>query len=635
MPQSLRTLVRDRLERLSHGARAAALVASNLAEPTAIIVEAILGPSGPDDLAAAVGAGVMTLEEGRLRLTHPLLASVLQSEVAPEEGRELHRRLASALTEPEERARHLALATEAPDAGVAAILEGEALRAHRRGAMEAALELAERARALTPADCGEDARRRATRAAEYHLEGGGTRSAAALLEEVVASSPAGTEKAQALARLAWARTYIDNRGVADLLGAARAEAGDDAAARTEIDGALAWACHLRGDVPAALGHARSSLLFAQLDDPGALATALADVALLEFVMAGRIHPAEMDRALALERASGRLRILGRPSWISGMLLEYTGDLEGARAALEPRYREASEHGDENSIPFIAGHLSRVETRAGRWMLAHRLAEESYEAALQSDQLPERAFSLAARAFVEAHLGRVDDVRATVSEGLDLADRTGMLPARLELLASLGLLELSRGDAEAAHRHQGVALRAMQHAGFGEPAVFRVHPNEAEALVALGRLDEAEALVRELAECGRAHGRAWALATAARCRALILMARGDRGGAAGAADDGLARHAQLLEPFELARTLLVRGAIDRRAKQKRTARGFLERALAIFDELGAALWSERARAALARVGGRAPTSGRLTPTEAQVAALSPPGARTARSPTRSS
>ena len=266
----------------------------------------------------------------------------------------------------------------------------------------------------------------------------------------------------------------------------------------------------------------------------------------------------MDRALALERASGRLRILGRPSWISGMLLEFTGDLEGARAALEPRYREASEHGDENSIPFIAGHLSRVETRAGRWTLAHRLAEESYEATLQSDQLPERAFSLAARAFVEAHLGRVDDVRATVSEGLDLADRTGMLPARLELLASLGLLELSRGDAEAAHRHQGPALRAMRGAGFGEPAVFRIHPNEAEALVALGHLDEAEGLVRELAECGRAHGGAWALATAARCRALVLMARGDREGAAGAADDALGRHALFVEPFERARTLLVRG-----------------------------------------------------------------------------
>ncbi|HEX2422693.1 MAG TPA: helix-turn-helix transcriptional regulator [Actinomycetota bacterium] len=41
---------------------------------------------------------------------------------------------------------------------------------------------------------------------------------------------------------------------------------------------------------------------------------------------------------------------------------------------------------------------------------------------------------------------------------------------------------------------------------------------------------------------------------------------------------------------------------------------------VFDGLGAALWSERTRAELARIGGRAASSLTLTPTEARVAEL---------------
>ena len=44
------------------------------------------------------------------------------------------------------------------------------------------------------------------------------------------------------------------------------------------------------------------------------------------------------------------------------------------------------------------------------------------------------------------------------------------------------------------------------------------------------------------------------------------------------------------------------------------------ALAVFDSLGARLWSDKARAELARIGGRAPAPGSLTPTEERVAAL---------------
>ena len=74
------------------------------------------------------------------------------------------------------------------------------------------------------------------------------------------------------------------------------------------------------------------------------------------------------------------------------------------------------------------------------------------------------------------------------------------------------------------------------------------------------------------------------------------------------------------PFHEARTYLALGSIERRRRRRRAARAALERALAEFERLGARLWAERARDELARVGGRAPSRGKLTPTERKVAEL---------------
>jgi DNA-binding CsgD family transcriptional regulator len=157
-------------------------------------------------------------------------------------------------------------------------------------------------------------------------------------------------------------------------------------------------------------------------------------------------------------------------------------------------------------------------------------------------------------------------------------------------------------------------------GVREPAYFRIVPDEVEALVVLGRLDEAEALLAPFEDAGRSLDRAWAIATGARCRALVLAARGDLAGASAAADEAVREHDRLPLPFELGRTLLVQGAVQRRAKRKREARDTLTKALEVFDGLGAALWADKARAELARIGGRAPSSMDLTPSEARVAEL---------------
>ncbi len=86
----------------------------------------------------------------------------------------------------------------------------------------------------------------------------------------------------------------------------------------------------------------------------------------------------------------------------------------------------------------------------------------------------------------------------------------------------------------------------------------------------------------------------------------------------AVDEALLEHERAPEPFELARTLLLLGELHRRRKHKQAARDALERALGIFDGLGANLWSKRAVADLDRLGKRPPSRWELSPTEQQVA-----------------
>jgi DNA-binding NarL/FixJ family response regulator len=118
--------------------------------------------------------------------------------------------------------------------------------------------------------------------------------------------------------------------------------------------------------------------------------------------------------------------------------------------------------------------------------------------------------------------------------------------------------------------------------------------------------------------GTRSGGRWALATGARCRALVAASAGDLVGAHEAFELALSRHDHLPQPFELARTHLAMGVLERRMKKKRDARHSLGEAQRIFETIGARVWSEGTRAELARIGGRASSPRDLTPTERRVA-----------------
>jgi DNA-binding CsgD family transcriptional regulator len=149
---------------------------------------------------------------------------------------------------------------------------------------------------------------------------------------------------------------------------------------------------------------------------------------------------------------------------------------------------------------------------------------------------------------------------------------------------------------------------------------RFIPDAIEASILLGRLDEAESLLGRLERRAQRLVRTSALAASARCRALLACARGDLVSALTTLDVALAHADRTSIPFDRARTLLVQGEVLRRAKRRREARATLEAAQRELERLGAVLWSDRARAGLARVGGRAPARDELTPAQRRIAAL---------------
>jgi hypothetical protein len=139
VPGSLAEQVSERLASLPEATREALVVAAALPRPTLDLIERAVGPE--DTLADAVGAGVVEVHADAVRFTHPLYGSVAYADAREEDRARVHGCLAELVTDPEERARHLALSAEPPDEPVAAALEVAAERARSRGAPKVAADL--------------------------------------------------------------------------------------------------------------------------------------------------------------------------------------------------------------------------------------------------------------------------------------------------------------------------------------------------------------------------------------------------------------------------------------------------------------------------------------------------------------
>lgn len=624
LPSSLGAALKERIESLPESTRDALLLTAAALQPTADLLERAAGQT--DGLADALSQNLLVLADRKIRFTHPLLGTAAYDAARPWDRREAHRRLAAAADDPVERASHLASASEERDEETAELLTSAAAVASARGGPETAASLAEAAAQRTPSDDDSRRRERLIAAADYHVAAGNPERGRAILEELIASTPAGPARASLLYRLADAIGESLPRSIA-LCEQALAEAGGEADLEAEIHNALSIFTWLAGDLERSTEHCRACVRLAErVGDEVQLAIAVGELCHAEAVLGRAWDHDSIAWALDFERRHGDFPTQQPPSVSLAVASTYTDDLETARPLLCAQLERVTSRGDEPGRAAVLFRCSELELRAGNWAEALAAAREANTITRQSGIEQEQLVTMMWLATVLAHIGELGEARDLGERAYAGSTDAGDRVASVRCAGALGLVELSAGDSHAALEWLTPARRELERMRIGELSIYTVVQNEIEALVSIGRLEEAEHAIRLVEEHGRPTGRSWHRAIAGRNRALVASARGEIPAARAALEDALAAHESLPQPFELARTLLVQGLIERRAKRWRAARDALGAALERFDHLGARAWAERAATELARVGGRPPvTSKELTETEQRIAQLAAQGA----------
>ena len=123
VPHDVQELVRQRIHRLPQTTRRALLAAALQASPTIPSISAALGREIAKDLGIAEREEIVRLDGEQVVFGHPLFAAAVSADATDADRRQIHGWLAPVVEGAEERARHRALATPAPNADVAAELE--------------------------------------------------------------------------------------------------------------------------------------------------------------------------------------------------------------------------------------------------------------------------------------------------------------------------------------------------------------------------------------------------------------------------------------------------------------------------------------------------------------------------------
>jgi DNA-binding CsgD family transcriptional regulator len=600
LPESMYAVLQERLREFSPGTLEALGTIAAMSRPTLTAAAAIIDAHTLD---AAFDAGVLHEDGDAIRFDHPLLAEAAYRVLAPSRRRAVHERLAATTTDAEERARHLAAASTDANSSVASAIAKGAEAAAERGGLAAAAELLEASARLEPEP--ELAARRRITAVGHHMSCGDLARAVALGRALAEQLPAGPMRSRAL--VAWAQADTsDLAGSIDLAEQAVAEAGDDHEALID---ALLWQsvflvyADRQDEGNAALSRARD---LSRPDDPRDLRVQV----ITQYAYLAHLggEPASLELARKAAELEGN-DLIPSAGWggglVLGRVLTSVDQLDDARPILAERRRRATELGDDEGREALSMFLAEVEMRAGRLDTARGYAREL----------------VAARSMVATYQGDVELARKLADRGLARSEAQGDALVASANRTALGFLEFSLGHNEAAVQHFQPAVERFLRGDGGDPGLRHniIVPDAVEALVALGRLGEAEALLGAWERAGETFDRARIHATAARCRALLAAASGDLDAALHQAKEALEHHRGLPVPFERARTLIVLGTLHRRAKHKAVARTALAEAVEILEGMGAPIWAERARTELGRIGGRAASDG-LTPTERRVADL---------------
>jgi DNA-binding NarL/FixJ family response regulator len=631
LPDSLHALVEQRLAALPTSAAVTLVSAAALATPSVSALQP-LSSTVVADLEVAERHDVIRFDGDRIRFTHPLLVPACYALLPLHRRRDIHRGLAELDLDIEERARHLALATVGPDAEVASALDEAADRAMRRGAVQAAAELAERATALTPPELASELSRRQVIAADLAVEAGDSAKARRLLEQVVATASPGPLRAEGLSRLADVRALSEgNPASTELLLLALEEPDLAIGQKARILGALAWNAAVGGDSAAATQYAATALNLAeQLGDLEVLVDSLTTSADITFWRYGSICRELLARATVLrERARESMGADPRgadlrsadprsadPRNVLAHQLGRADHFDEARQLWDGLISECDRRNDPTAADprFFR---SRMEVSAGRWTQALELCSEAVAIAQQTGRGITEPLCEMIASEIAAYRGTVD--RALVRDQVETARRMGYGGAVHRLNRALATADLASDNPAAAWAEVASLFEGIT--DMDEVLAQLAGSVAIEALVGIGRDAEAERLL-DLLDARAATADTDLRALADRGRGLVLHARGHH-------DDAIAlleRAAEVRElpaernPFEQARTLFLLGRVRRESNLKKAARDALEQAAEIFERLGAKQWLERTRAEIRRIGGRNVTTGEFSETERRIVEL---------------
>ena len=626
LPNTLAEVVRARIGAVDGEVRDVLLAVACLAAPTFEYVEHVTNVA-PDHLTAllehAEAEGILLIEGNRLRFTHPLLARGVYDAAGAGQRRGMHRRLAEVVDQPELRARHLALGATRGDPLTLQALDVAAETARIRGAPAAAAELLELAIGL-----GGDTPQRRIRAAANHFHSGDAARARTELDTVVAGDPPRVLRAEALSLLGvMSQLEVSLLDAAKQFGRALDDAGDNLELRARILTSLAWVQIRIGQHAASAHSIEDAVADAQrLGRSQLLSEALGMHVVVHVLLGNGLDNSILRRALAMEGppAAATAATL-RPSFHRAMVMAWTGQFDAAHEQFVAVRQNCVERGEESDVVFVSFHYVLNEIWRAEFSHATLIAEDTVERALQLDGALQVSTALIARAMVAAYAGRENDARLDAARAIGPISRSGSQLLTTSAVATLGFLEVSLGNYEAAVTTLEPLLGIIDMAPEAtEIFVAGFVPDAVEALVHLGRYEDAEPLVDALERNGRRLDRAWMRATGARCRGLLLAAHGELDAATDAAESALREHDRLPMPFERARTQMLCGELQRRQRHWEAAAACLQEVAGVFESLNTPLWAARARAALARTNVGAGRGAGLSESERRVAELAASG-----------
>ncbi|HSK26750.1 MAG TPA: helix-turn-helix transcriptional regulator, partial [Jiangellales bacterium] len=489
------------------------------------------------------------------------------------------------------------------------------------GAPDVAARLGELALRLTPDDDMTAKVGRALAAAADLALCGDVQAAAALLAPLLPRLPRGPLHARVEAALVWLGEGSQAEG-RDRLRAAADEAAGDAGAEASVRYWLARTLLNTATLSEAeVQLRRVAALSAQVGDARLAVTAARELC---FVVMARGEVADID---ALAGASTALAgwdadCYDHPDLVLGWAACWSDDLERADELIGGLVGRADRSGQPATAAALRAHLAEVRIRQGRFAEAELLARAAQPMceASGAEQL-----NLYVLGHALAHLGRHEQAEAAAGRGAAICRREGDRIFLMQNLLVLGFLAVSTRRWDDAARTLSQARELALRDGYRHPGLFRWDGDLAEALVAAGRAEDAEAVDEDLAARAQALGLEVPLAVAWRSEALRLAATGEPNAALRAARDAVAGLDPRRAPFDAARAQLVLGTVERRCRHRAAARRALAAALAEFSRMGAVAWAARAGEELGRVAGGA--AGReLSDTERRVCALAAAGSR---------